>query len=158
MSARLAEGNQSRSIGIYPTRQLLEDVGFDLSEGKNTIFNLDVLEGIGDDVGFWMLVPDPKGYAITLSKPKAHTCSCSISISKLKHYVLNECPVPPTEVEYSIDAKEHSILVQLPDWLRFNPLSVSEEVVKQAKETPYERLQLNRVERRRIGKAVSKAL
>jgi hypothetical protein len=49
-----------------------------------------------------------------------------VSVTRFKHYVLNDTArdIEPAPVEFTVDEKEHTILIQCPDWLRYNPLSV----------------------------------
>jgi hypothetical protein len=124
MSAHLADSTSVRSVVFFITRRVLDDVGAPIDEENRGSIKkrtrMAVYEGTGTDEGFLLITPDPKGYSCTLSAHGAHTFSMSVAISKLRHYVLNECPAPVCDVEFTIDEKEHSILVQCPDWLRFN--------------------------------------
>lgn len=126
MSAHLSNGPEKpKSIGIYISLAVLEEAGIELYDvSHNTRQHLKIMEGTNDDAGFLMLVPHQDGYACTASKKVARTLSLAVSFSKFKHYVLNECPAPLVEVEFTTDAENHAILIQCPDWLRYNSLSV----------------------------------
>ena len=52
--------------------------------------------------------------------------SGGVSVTRFRHYVLNDTTqdIEPEAVEFTVDEEEHTILVQCPDWLRYNPLSV----------------------------------
>jgi len=74
------------------------------------------------------------------------------------------------EVEFTVDEKDHTVLIQCPDWLRYNPQSVPQpepapakvetkdprptvvRLVEEAEEP--EPIRLNREERRRLAKKV----
>jgi hypothetical protein len=96
----------------------------------------------------------------------------SITAAKLKHYVLNDDSVPVDATEFTIDEKDQTILIQCPDWLRYNSLSYQEPekpkpVVEEKKlarptlvvETKAKDVdKLNRQERRTVAAHVARGL
>lgn len=127
------QGAKGTSRGIYfsITEEVVKQAGWNVIEsddGKRKHVLLDMQEGVGEDAGFLLLVasPDGKGYSVGTTTDHARSYSVSISLSKLRHYVLNEVPVPSHDVEFTIDEKEHTLLIQCPDWMRYNPLSYDE--------------------------------
>jgi hypothetical protein len=83
-----------------------------------------VLEGTGSDVGFLQIVADPRGYAVTGSKTKAgQSRNITVGVDRFNHYVLNEPgPIPTAPVSFVLE--NGYMLIECPDWLKFNPLSV----------------------------------
>jgi hypothetical protein len=90
-----------------------------------------VQEGVGAESGFLQLVEDERGYTFSTSgKHRELAVSANITESNLAHYVLNEVPVTSSPVEFSIEDDGATILLQCPDWLRYNPLSYDEATGK----------------------------
>jgi len=119
----------TRSIYFALTRPLIEQVGWHIAadEERETI-RVAVNEGSGEDAGFLLLSEDlEKGYAFgTNAGRKGQSMSGGVSVTRFRHYVLNDTTqdIEPEAVEFTVDEEEHTILVQCPDWLRYNPLSV----------------------------------
>jgi hypothetical protein len=55
------------------------------------------------------------------------------SFTRFRHYIINEVPTPLMDVEFTYDAKDKTVLIQCPDWLRYNPLSVPQPAVVEEK-------------------------
>jgi hypothetical protein len=82
-----------------------------------------VLEGTDTDVGFLQITPDPAGYSVTGKSTKsAQSRGITVAIDRFQHYILNEAPVPTMPVQFMVEGD--TLIVECPDWLRFNPLSV----------------------------------
>lgn len=124
---------QSRNVYFAITRAVVDDVGWEIIHQEGSTRNvcyIDVHEGTGTDAGFLLLMQatNSKGYSLGTTKDKHHTFAFGLAVSRIKHYALNELPVDPEPVEFTVDKAEHTILIQCPDWLRYNTLSVPEEV------------------------------
>jgi hypothetical protein len=119
-----------RSVYVAMTVALVKQLGWKVTEGeKRVTFKMSINEGVGEDAGFWLLEEDPEnGYALGAEKNKSQSFSTSIQYSKLKHYVLNDDSVPIAETEFDIQG--NALLVQVPDWLRYNPQSYKEDKPK----------------------------
>jgi len=119
-----------RSVYVAMTVALVKQLGWKITEGeKRVTFKMSINEGVGEDAGFWLLEEDPEnGYALGAEKNKSQSFSTSIQYSKLKHYVLNDDSVPIAEIEFDIQG--NALLVQVPDWLRYNPQSYKEDKPK----------------------------
>jgi len=123
----------ARSIYFAITRDVLAQVGWTLTVdddegGDREWIQVAVNEGSEEDAGFLLLTEDKsKGYVFGTNKgATGFSLAGSVSCSRFKHYVLNDTSIDiePAAVEFTVDEKEHSILIQCPDWLRYNPLSV----------------------------------
>ena len=131
MAAHLGDGgpHKSKSISFrisYPLRMRL---GWEPVDRRIAI---GVYEGTGTDRGFFQLIAEPDGYVATINSSKnktnrqaTHGVSLQVTTLRMKHYVLNECPVTAHVVSHVVDGS--TLIVEAPDWLRFNPLSVSED-------------------------------
>ena len=172
-------GNRGgRSLYVTVTRSLAEKLGWEintLDTGRHTVL-VTIHEGTYEDAGFLMFENTETGYTLGTNAAVSgsnHSFSASISITRIRHYAVND----PTEekltgaCEYVIN-DDNTLLVQCPDWLRYNPASVPEqpvvvEPVKVKEVLPIEddeppptkpKLQLNREDRRRIAKRVASQL
>jgi hypothetical protein len=126
MAAYLADGKfKSRIVNFRFNRMLLGLLGWEVHEGR---IRLAVHEGTGTDKGLLQIVPDPGGYSGT-RVTDGHGIAITVSIDRFKHYVLNECPMPSNLVNYIID--DDILIIECPDWLRFNPLSEELDKVTQ---------------------------
>jgi hypothetical protein len=178
MGTHLQGTKTPRSVYMSISLSVLDQLGWPYApeEGERARCTIAVHEGTHEDAGFFMLVRDPSGYTFGGANSKEEARSAlvtNIAVTKLRHYAVND-PVmehPPENVEFTIDEKEGTILVQLPDWLRYNPASVPEPApVKVEKKDPHptmtvvpkeedvEPLRLNHEERRRIAKKVASRL
>ena len=125
MGAHLADGKKTNSKGVAfrISRPLVTQLGW--IPDDNGRLRIAINEGSGSDKGFLQLVPDPKGrYAVM----KSHTnqgVSLNSDILSFNHYVLNECPVSAHAVTHVVDG--NALIIECPDWLRFNPQAVPEE-------------------------------
>jgi hypothetical protein len=125
------------------TRAVIEIVKWPIVEvtkdGRANV-GFDVLEGTQEDAGFFLLVYNGEGYKSGASSANAGIFTLNISLPRLKHYVLNDHPPQNHElelVEFTCDENERTVLIQVPDWLRYNPLSVpQEEKVKEPEVAP----------------------
>jgi hypothetical protein len=131
MSCHLQDDKTPRSVAFYINHVLIDKVGWTTTMDSNgrTSLSVAIHEGTGEDAGFLMLEEsDAKnGYVLAVSKPGAFTYGMNASFTRFKHYVINEVPTPLMDVEFTYDAKDKTVLIQCPDWLRYNPLSVPEE-------------------------------
>jgi hypothetical protein len=121
MGAYLADGkaHKSKQISFRISRPLLAQLGW---EPENNKLHIAINEGSGEDAGFLQLVPDPKGRRITVEPDTNQGAACNATVDAFKHYVLNECPVSTMVVTHIVDG--NALIIECPDWLRFNPLSV----------------------------------
>ena len=124
MGVYLADGKSldRKSVVFRFSGSVLDTLGWQPT--NDTVMRVIVLEGTDTDIGFLQLVPDTSGYAVT-GKGKSTNLSrgISIGIDRFQHYVLNEPgAVPSATVQYVIEGD--TLLVECPDWLRFNPQSV----------------------------------
>lgn len=131
MGGTLQSNNTPRGIYLALSVDVVEQVGWPVEElpgGKNQrrVTRIAIREGVGDDRGYWMFVHDPKGYTIGSDVRVKHTFAGQIGITRIRHYVMNELPTPIVSCEFAIDSKAQSILITLPDWLRYNPQSYKE--------------------------------
>lgn len=192
------QGETARGLYFGITRILVEEVGWRLVEqtpkdGSDQVrvaCIIDVMEGIHEDAGFFMLTESETGYRLGTNKGSSSSASLSmnVALNRLRHYVINdaEIEVEPHSVEFTIDSKDKTVLIQCPDWLRYNPLSVPDkepepppppqvEEVKTKEGPPTVRqramratnevaaevadvIPLNRRERRRIASTVARTL
>jgi hypothetical protein len=133
MSCYLQDDKQPRSVAFYINQVLIDLLGWKLqsdAKGRKSL-HIDVHEGTGDDAGFMMLAEgDQRGYVMAASKAGSYTFSLNISFIRFRHYVINEVPTPLGDVEFTYDVNDKTVLVQCPDWLRYNPLSVPAEPPK----------------------------
>jgi len=131
-SRRQSQSVPQRSIYFAITRDVVAQVGWELTvdddDGNREWIRVAVNEGSDEDAGFLLLTEDMnKGYVFGTNKgATGFSLAGSVSCTRFKHYVLNDTTmdIEPAPVEFTVDEKEHSILIQCPDWLRYNPLSV----------------------------------
>lgn len=157
VSARPKGEGKSSSIFLFPSVTLVEEtLGIEINNAEisKAVANFAVQEGVGDDVGYWLMVHDPDGYAATLSKKGTHTLAMSIASAKLKHYVVDGTTHEPVNVEFAVDSERKEILFQVPEWIRFDPHSVYATVPSIKPESPGNRL--NRHQRRRQHKVAAR--
>jgi hypothetical protein len=121
MGAYLADGKKHRSkqVGFRISRPLINQLGW---KPENDKLHIAINEGSGDDAGFLQLVPDPKGRRTTIEPDTNQGIAINATADAFRHYVLNECPVSTTVVTHIVDG--NALIIECPDWLRFNPLSV----------------------------------
>ena len=162
--------NKTRGVYFGITPRVVEDVGWTIAEtDTRKVLHVMLHEGVGEDAGFLMLVEDNDGYALGTVNKSGKSFSMSIAMMKFKHYVLNEVPVPPAPVEFTIDKEEKIILVQCPDWLRYNSLSYQEpekpkpevrgtQRVPPTEDKGVEPIHLNRTARRRVAAKIAHSL
>lgn len=180
-----SEKNKTRSIYLSMSRDVVEKAGWPINDTVATETGsvrigtrIAVHEGTGSDAGFLMIEYDEHGYSFgsTRSDPRSNAAlTVNISITRFKHYAINDIleEKEPQPVEFTIDEKEQTVLIQVPDWLRYNPQSVPQpepapvKVEKKdprptmtvvPKEEDAEPLRLNREERRRLAKKVASRL
>ena len=178
MGSQLANGKHPRLVSISISKPALASVGFTtFSETTNTRCRMRIDEGWGSDAGFWLFTPLPYdtaelAYACTSGKSSASALQIAIAMSAITHYVLNEKPIDMHDIEFS--AQDKSLLVECPDWLRYNPQSLTNEQLALIKVPNYvpppdneatkatvtapSDLKLNRQERRRLSSGIAKAL
>lgn len=115
MAARLHDGKTGKHVAFNIPINLLVEIGWQDNQG------IEVHEGTGSDAGFLLLRPGKNGYKGYRATDNSATLHMKVLITRFKSYVLNECPVEASEVQFSAD--NAGIIVQCPDWLRFNPQS-----------------------------------
>lgn len=125
MGAYLADGkvHRSKSINFRFNYALIEKMKWPFDEKRGT--HLVVHEGIDADKGFLQIVPadanEQASRRMTLSEGKQGS-AISLVIESFHHYVLNECPVASMIVSHVID--DSALIIECPDWFRYNPASV----------------------------------
>lgn len=127
MGAYLADGkaHKSRSVNFRMTQPLIQQLGWVPVERKLIVA---INEGIDVDKGFLQITLDPNGRRISQTL-EGQGFSLSATIESFHHYVLNECPVPSATVSHVID--NGALIIECPDWLRYNPASVPQPEPKQ---------------------------
>jgi hypothetical protein len=134
MGAHRTKGG--RTIYVSFTQTAAKQAGWTVeNRDKRTTVSVRVDEGTEEDAGFLLLSEDPEGYVFGTPHSKGHAFSTNLLYSRFKHYVLNDDAVPVEPVEFTIDEKDHTILIQCPEWLRYNPQSVA-PIAPQPKPTP----------------------
>jgi hypothetical protein len=131
MGVYLADGKKvdRKSVVFRFASTVLDKLGWQPTDEKPVLVN--VFEGTDTDVGFLQLVPDAEGYSVTgkISQSSNQSRSISVGIDRFTHYVLNEPgSVPSAPVQYVVEG--NTLLIECPDWLRFNPLSVEPKVTE----------------------------
>lgn len=188
LGAHLADNNVPRSIYISITPDVIDSVGWEIVHAQSqrktksgelyerAFCRIALNEGVGTDAGFIQLSEDKeRGYVVGTTKGTRTSFTCSVGMAGIKHYVFNEVPVDPGLVEFTVDPEDKTILIQCPDWLRYNPESYQEptpakqEVKKEPRRPPTlsvvvvdkaidEELMPNRHQRRKITKRLAQAL
>jgi hypothetical protein len=165
MGSKLKDEHGPRAVYMSVAKPIIDEIGWTYKEleDRRTMF-VYVHEGTGDDAGFWMMeqTDDKHGYSLG-SQGKHASFTMGISTSRLQHYVLNEHSVEPAPVDYTIDAANKCILIECPDWLRYNPQSVPEQPEAKVEVEVHlpkklQDMQPNREQRRRIAKTVERSL
>jgi hypothetical protein len=120
MGAYLADGkkHKSKQISFRISRTLISQLGWEAEDGKLYIA---INEGSGSDKGFLQLVPDKEGRRVSIEADTNQGIALNTVIESYKHYVLNDCPVPTHVVNHVVDG--NALIIECPDWLRYNPLS-----------------------------------
>ena len=133
MGTHLQGAKSPRSVYMSISLSVLDQLGWPYApeDGERARCTIAVHEGTNEDAGFFMLEHDSSGYTFGGANSKEHARSAlvsNIAVAKLRHYAVNDPLIEhaPEAVEFTIDEKEGTILVQLPDWLRYNPASVPE--------------------------------
>lgn len=174
-----------RTVYLTFTRDVAERAGWTTQETPSRLqVMIRVNEGVGDDAGFLLLTEDKEnGYVMGAEKGKSHAFSTNLTYNRFRHYVLNDDNVNVHAVEFTVDEKDHSVLIQCPDWLRYNPQSYNEPEKPKLELTPPEareerkpsrptvslkeisgidgkgkEVPLNRAQRRKIISGVTRAL
>ena len=124
-------GKQGRVVYISISLGAIEQAGWTINESeantKRKTVNVMINEGVGEDAGFWLLTEDDEfGYILGADHARSGSLVTSIQIARLKHYVLNDEHISVEPVEATVDEKEHTILIQCPDWIRYNSQSYQE--------------------------------
>lgn len=182
----------SKAIYISVAHPIIEGIGWKMVDEKASdtsitsryYTNVAIMEGTGEDAGFIMLVEhwEKDGYVLGNNKGSSKNTAFSMGITNTRfaHYVINNFDeeIPPSLVNYTVDEKDQTILIECPDWFRYDPTSVPEpakpepEPVKEVVETrrPLPRIvveanhddddrpKLNRTDRRRLASKVARAL
>jgi hypothetical protein len=150
MGAYLADGkkHKSKQINFRVTRALINELGW---EPDNDKLYIAINEGSGSDKGFLQLVPDKMGRRTTVEADTNQGMAINATLDSFKHYVLNECPMPTEVVNHIVDG--NALIIECPDWFRFNPLSEPQPEPEPEKVT-----QLNREQRRAVAARVARSL
>jgi hypothetical protein len=126
MGAYLADGKKhaSRSIMFRISRPLLDQLGWTFDSSS---IDVAISEGTDKDSGYLQVVPVPadlhtRRMTLSQSGKGSHGVAVSMTIESFKHYVLNECPVSAAIVPHMVDG--NALIIECPDWLRYNPESV----------------------------------
>ncbi len=153
MGAYLADGqaHKSKSVAFRVSYALLQQLGWPLSGNR---YKVGVFEGTGEDAGFIQLVPHPDGYVAAYKEQNnsKQGVSVNVTIERFKHYILNECPVSSASVSHIVEG--NTLIVECPDWLRFNPQSVAEPEPEPKKNVA--QFVPNRQERRAIASKIAR--
>ncbi len=153
MGAYLADGkaHKAKSVAFRISYALLQQLDWP-AEGSR--YKIGVFEGTGKDAGFVQLMPDEAGYVATYKEHDGSRqgVSINVTIERFKHYALNECPVPSAPANHIVEGS--TLIVECPDWLRFNPQSVTEPEpeLEQKPKQNVEQFIPNRHERRVLAK------
>ena len=156
MGAYLADGkaHKSRSINFRFTATLITQLAWPVIDRR---IGMTLNEGIDADKGFLQVVYDMDGGRRTTQGEGKQGFSLGMAVEGFHHYVLNECPVSSGIVSHVID--DGALIIECPDWLRYNPASVPEpnhiEVTLPGKLRDG---QPNRAQRRVIAKSVERSL
>jgi hypothetical protein len=168
MAAYLGGDKQAKSkaIAFRMTISLINALGWEIVDRR---VRLALFEGTGSDAGFLQLTPHPNGYTAVQGKHKEEGGSNStglgftVTMARMKYYVLNECPVSSHEVNYVIDG--NNLIIECPDWLRANLQAMEAAGVGAPKPIPEpepeperKRTPPNRHTRRLLGKEIARAL
>ncbi len=153
MGAYLADGkkHKTRSIMFRISFPLLRELKW---EAKDGLFCIVIHEGTDTNRGFLQFTIDNDSIdSRRISTPKdgdKHGISTNVTVDAFKHYVLNECPISAIPVAHTVDGS--ALIIECPDWLRYNPQSVPEP--EPTKVTPI----LNREQRRTVGARIARNL
>ena len=135
MGTYLADGkaHKGRSISFRLTYPLFVQLGWEIKDRK---IGIGINEGVGEDAGFLQLIHDEahgyRGSQGSATRSREYQgVTISVTYERFKHYVLNECPVSAHLVNHMVD--NNTLIVECPDWLRFNPQSVPEQQQQQPK-------------------------
>ena len=128
-----------RTVYLSVGSDIIEQVGWEISIVEATrgevenrkqrrIVAVAINEGVGEDKGYWLLTEDKqRGYSLGQDHKGEHGAfMCNVLASRLQHYVLNDDNVPVEQVLFEPKPDEKALLVQMPDWLRYNPQSYKE--------------------------------
>lgn len=190
---RSTQKGEGKAIYFSVSRTIIESMGWEIKEegamnAKSTsrrYTSVAVMEGTGKDAGFLMLVEywERDGYVLGNNKGATQNTSFSMGVTNTRfaHYIINNFneEVTPGPISYTIDQDEKTILIECPDWFRYDPTTVKEPEpvkpapapVKEAERTsrPLPKIvveaeeddevpKLNRSDRRRLASKVARAL
>lgn len=153
MGSHLKDNNAPRGVYISITRDVFTTLKWPIEEvDTRTRIAIDIAEGTEGDAGFLSLSVSSSSKATLFGTTKgAGTALVAIvAAARLKHYVLNDLTAPVEPVEFTIE-EDNTILIQCPDWLRYNP----ESITKPPLPKPTAVVHLNRQERRAIASKVA---
>jgi hypothetical protein len=126
MGSHRTEGGRTIYISVSDT--LVAKLGWEIGRSERgagrKVVDVAVNEGVGNDAGFWLVSPDPKGFRLGTQAKLRGAYASNISYTKLRHYVLNDDDVSVHPVDFTIESG--ALLLQVPDWLRYNPQSYQE--------------------------------
>jgi len=97
------------------------------TETKRRVVRLAFNEGVGEDKGLIQISEDLEdGYHVGADHKNAGSYAINVMANRLRHYLINavaDDSVSVAPVEFVLDETNKAVLVQVPDWLRYNPLS-----------------------------------
>lgn len=113
------KSEHSRAVNIIMGGNVVKEAGFDGDTAR-----VNVLEGIGNDAGTFMVELHPKGYKLYSNKYKdrvgvereSASRAVRIGVARIKHYTIEKRDDYYVSVEYSVE-KGVGLLVQMPTWL-----------------------------------------
>jgi hypothetical protein len=134
MGVYVADGKEikTRSVIFFISRSVAAKLGWEIIDHR---FPVTLHEGVGSDQGFLMITPgvDGQGYTATGGNKSTHRTALKFAVvaQKFNHYTLNDTRVATHPVTYVID--NNSLIIECPDWLKFNPLTAPLEPAPEPK-------------------------
>jgi hypothetical protein len=164
---------KARPLYFAITPDIIDALGWPINADREDrrMTHVSVHEGVGDDAGFLLVVLDTeRGYALGTNGEHANSFSMNITTSRLQHYKVDQGVHSIRPVDYTLDEKEKVLLIECPQWLRYDPMSYTPPRKEPAPrptqrrvdaETPSDdpdALHLNRKQRRVAARSVAKLL
>lgn len=120
-----------RTLYLAISEGTVETLGWQVNRSESgkhrRVVRIAINEGVGEDAGFLQITEDIDiGYTLGADHKNAGSYATNLVATRLQHYLLNDDDVHVEKVEFSLDEKEKAILIQCPDWLRYNPQSYQE--------------------------------
>lgn len=122
----LADGVKfkGRSVVFTLSRSVIATLGWEVVDNR---IRVAVYEGVGKDEGFLQVQPFEEGYLASAGNKGNDDTPLRFSIvaNRLQHYTLNDSQANSRAVQYAVDG--NSLLIECPEWLKFNPLTAPPE-------------------------------